>query len=166
MTQDDRNIAFPQGPFLSAAFLCETVLREASGVTSAIRIVDRINHGVVGPELRTEMAPFEYSLFLYLALKSGSARGPMELIIRLEDPSVTSKPIHTQTINFEGDDERGSNIIAELRLQLSFQGLHWFDVFLDGVRITRIPLRVVYLPQIRQAPPGPPGSGQGESEGR
>ena len=158
MTQDERSIAFDQGPFLSAAFLCEKVLVEANGVTSAIRIIDRINHGVIGPELKTEMEPFDYSVFLYLALKSGSARGGMELVIRLEDPSATSKPIHTQTINFEGDDERGSNIIAELRLKLSFQGLHWFDVFLNGVRITRIPLRVVYLPQISQQPPGRPQS--------
>lgn len=165
MTQDERSIAFSQGPFLSAAFLCEKVLREADGVTSAIRIVDRINRGTIGPELKRDMDPFEYNLFLYLSLKSGSARGTMELVIRLEDPSATSKPVHTQTINFEGDDERGANIIADLRLRLSLQGLHWFDIFLDGVRITRIPLRVVYLPQIRQAPPGPPGSGPEESEG-
>lgn len=157
MTQDERNIAFSQGPFLSAAFLCEKVLVEGDGVTSAIRIVDRVNHVVIGPELKREMEPFDHSLFLYLTFKSGSARGPMDLNIRLEDPSGTSKSPLTQTINFEGDDERGVNIVAELRLRLELAGLHWFDIILDGVRVTRIPLRVVYSPQVRQVP-GQPGS--------
>ena len=164
MTQEERDIAFSQGPFLSAAFLCEKVLREVDGVTSAIRIIDRITHSTIGPELKREMEPFDHNLYLYLALKSGSARGGMELVIRLEDQSGASKTLFTQTINFEGDDERGTNIIAEFRLRITLQGLHWFDIVLDGVRITRIPLRVVYTPQIRQIP-GQPGSEPGGSRG-
>jgi len=166
LAKDPPTVAYSQGPFLNAAFLCEKVLREANGVTSAIRIVDRINRGIIGPELKRDMEPFEYNLFLYLSLKSGSARGPMELVIRLEDPSGTSKSVSTQTLNFEGDDERGATLVADLRLQLSLPGLHWFDIVLDRVRITRIPLRVVYQPQIRQARTGQPESGPGESEGQ
>ena len=157
MTQENPSVPFSQGPFLSAAFLCEKVLIEGDGVTSAIRIVDRINHGVVGPELKKEMEPFDHSLFLYLAFKAGSARGPMDLNIRLQDPSGSSKSPFSQTINFEGDDERGANVIAELKLRIDLAGLHWFDIVLDGARVTRIPLRVVYLPQVRQTP-GQPGS--------
>lgn len=161
MTQDNPNVPFSQGPFLSAAFLCEKVLQEKDGVTSVIRIVDRINRAVIGPELKTEMEPFDHNLFLYLTFKAGKARGPMELNIRLEDPSGASKSPLTQTVNFEGDDERGVNIVADFRLRIQLPGLHWFDIFLDRVRVTRIPLRVLYSPQIRQIP-GQPKSGQEE----
>ncbi|MCH8296880.1 MAG: hypothetical protein IH873_02320 [Chloroflexi bacterium] len=155
MTQDNPSVPFSQGPFLGAAFLCEKVLQEKDGVISAIRIVDRITRNAIGPELKKEMDPFDHNLFLYLMFKAGSARGPMELNIRLEDPSGASKSPFTQTINFEGDDDRGANIVAELRLKIEMPGLHWFDVVLDGVRLTRTPLRVIYLPQIRQTPARP-----------
>lgn len=161
MTQNNLSVAFSQGPFLGAAFLCEKVLREADGVISAIRIVDRINRSTIGPELRKEMEPFDHNLFLLLMFKSGSARGGMELIIRLEDPSGASKSPLTQTINFEGDDERGTNVVADLRLRIEMAGLHWFDIVLDDVRVTRIPLRVVYLPQVRRTR-GQPESGPEE----
>ena len=142
---------FNQGPHLAAAFLCEKVLREADGVVSAIRIVDRVNHTVVGPNPPEEMEPFDYEFTLFISFKAGSARGPMALEIRAQKPSGTSSSPFRQTVNFEGDDERGVNVIGSLKLRLDMAGLHWFDVFLDGHRVTRIPLRVVYLPQITQA---------------
>lgn len=39
------------GPFLSAALLCEKVLVEQDGIKSAIRIIDRVTHAVLGPTL-------------------------------------------------------------------------------------------------------------------
>ena len=43
------NIPFDQGPYLSAALLCEKVLEEKDGVKSAIRIIDRVTRTVTGP---------------------------------------------------------------------------------------------------------------------
>ena len=37
-----RNPAY--GPYLNAAFLCEKILEEKSGVLSAIRIIDRVTY--------------------------------------------------------------------------------------------------------------------------
>ena len=147
---------FNQGPYLSAAFFCERVLTERDGVASAIRIVDRVNRTVIMPDPPDVMEPFDYQLFLFVSFKAGKARGPMPLEIRMEKPSGTSPRPSRQTVNFEGDDERGVNVIAEMTMRLDVAGLYWFDVQLDGQRVTRIPLRVVYLPQISQTsvPPG------------
>ena len=151
---------FSQGPYLAAAFLCEKVLMEADGVASAIRIVDRVNHTVAGPEPPVEMEPFNYQIMLFLSFKSGSARGPMALEIRMERPSGESPNPSRVTINFEGDDERGVNRVTTMNLTLSMPGLYWFDVSLDGHRITRVPFRVVYLPQITQAQAANPPEGE------
>ena len=141
---------FESGPYLSAAFLCERVLIEADGVKSAIRIVDRINHQPVVSETAAGMEPFDFRLFLLLRFKSGSARGPMQLEVRFVKPSGESPPPLKQTVNFEGEDDRGIDIVARFDLKLDQAGLFWFDVLLENERVTRIPLRVVYLPRIRQ----------------
>ena len=143
-------MAFESGPYLSAAFLCEKVLKEENGVKSAIRIVDRVTRTVVLPQPPQTMEPFDYQIFLFLRFKSGSARGPMSLKVRIIKPSGESPTPIEQTINLEGEDDRGIDIVGNMNLKLELAGLYWFDVFLDGDRITRIPLKIVYLPQVRQ----------------
>ena len=143
-------IPFSQGPFLAAAFLCETVLTEANGMASVIRIMDRLNHTVVGPEPPDIMEPFDYRLTVFMSFKAGAARGPMVLELRFQKPSGESPTPFRQTVLFEGDDERGVQIVGALNLRIETPGLHWFDAYLDNQRVTRIPLRVTYIPQIRQ----------------
>ena len=152
---------FEGGPYLAAAILCEKILVEADGVKSAIRIIDRINHTVVGPDPPKAMEAFDYQLNLLLKFKSGMARGPMSLEVRFMKPSGESPSPTRQTVNFEGEDDRGVDIIANLQLKLDQAGLHWFDISLEGERVTRVPLRVVYLSQVRQvtAPPEGPSPG-------
>jgi hypothetical protein len=140
-------MAFEGGPYLSAALLCEKVLAEAEGVKSAIRIIDRITRTAVGPEPPEQMKPFTHQLYFLVRLKSGSARGPKNLEIRLTKPSGESPPSARQTVNFEGEDDRGLDVVAEMQMELDQVGLYWFDVYLDNERLTRVPLRVVYLRQ-------------------
>ena len=147
MTQE---VDFSQGPFLSAAFLCETVLQERDGRNSPIRILDRITRTVVDPEPPEIMAPFKYQMSLYVGFKSGSARGPMMLEVRMQKPSGDSPSPFTQELNFEGDDERGVNIVGNLNIEFETPGLYWFDVQLGGQRVTRIPLRIIYSRGISQ----------------
>ena len=145
MTTDVPRALFHDGPHLQAAFLCERVLVERDGVKSVIRIIDRVTHTVVSPDPPQEMEPFDYRLWLFLSFKSGSARGSHDLKVRLVRPSGESPAPFTQTILFEGDDERGNDVIADLNIRLTDTGLYWFDVRLNDVRVTRIPLRVVYM---------------------
>ncbi len=152
---------FENGPYLEAALLCEKLLHEVDGVKSIIRVIDRVTRQAVGPNPPIEMEPFEYGMFLYIRFKSGAARGPMTLQIRLVKPSGESPPSTTNTIIFEGEDDRGVDIGAEMRLKFDQVGVYWFYIILNDINVTRIPFRVVYIPQVIQIARGggnpPPG---------
>ena len=151
---------FSGGPFLEAAFLCEKVLQELDGVKSAIRIIDRVTRQA--PSM--EMEPFEYELTLFIRLKSGSARGAMTLNIRLIKPSGESPNPAMSTILFEGEDDRGADVVVATKMRIDQVGLYWFVISLRDVELTRIPLRIIYLPVLTQTLPGganPPPAGPG-----
>ncbi len=142
---------FSRGPYLAAALLCEKVLQESNGVKSIIRIVDRATRTPpVGSDSASEMSPFKCDLFLYLRFKSGSARGAMRLQIKLVKPSGESPSPLQQMINFEGEDDRGVDIVTEMKLELDQTGVFWFHIILNDFEITRLPFRVIYMPQIIQ----------------
>jgi hypothetical protein len=148
---------FARGPYLEAALLCEKVLAEQDGVKSVIRIVDRVIRQMSGPTIPMEMDPFEYELSFFVRFKSGSARGPMTLQVRMTKPSGESPSPVSSTIIFEGEDDRGVDIVMAMRIKFDQVGLYWFSVSLGEVEVTRIPLRIVYIPQITQTPPGSGG---------
>ena len=150
MPEDESTVPPLLGPFLGASFLCEKVLLESDGVASVIRIVDRLIHQPLADDPHGAMEPFPHELSLFLMFKAGAARGPMSLEVRLEKPSGESGAPFLQTVNFEGDGDRGINVITKVNASWDMPGLYWFDVLLDGSRVTRIPLRVVYSPRIRQ----------------
>lgn len=136
-----------RGPYLSAAFLCEKVLEEKDGVKSAIRIVDRVSHTVACPEPPTKMPPLRYPLCLYIRLKSGAARGPMPLRITLVKPSGESHAPMEFTLVFEGEEDRGVDVVGNMQIEFEMPGIYWFQVELDGKPLTQIPLRIIYVPQ-------------------
>ena len=152
MSQDTVQIAYHDGPFLAAAFLCEKVLIENDGVKSAIRIIDRTTRTVAQPNPPAEMEPFDHQLVLFLKFKIGRARGPYDLSVRLIKPSAESSEILLQTINFEGEDHRGVDVDINLSMKLEMPGHYWLDISLSSVRMTRVPFQVVYQP-IRRGPP-------------
>ena len=156
MAKEERH-PFERGPYLAAAVLCERVLTEQDGVNSLIRIVDRITHTATGPEPPLTLQPFSYPLWLYISFKSGSARGVKDLIIRIQKPSGDSPPAQALPVNFEGEDDRGANLIVQLQLEIDVVGVWWFDISLDGVHVTKLPLRIIDMRQ--QAKLAPPGQG-------
>ena len=83
---------------------------------------------------------------LLVRFKSGAARGAHQLRVLIEKPSGESSSIINQAILFEGEDDRGADIVGGLTLDMT--GLYWFDIHLNEVRITRVPLRIVYLPRV------------------
>ena len=147
------------GPFLTAACLCEKVLVEQDGVKSAIRIIDRITRAVVGPEPPPEMEPFDYDLTFLIKLKSGWARGIFPVRLELVKPSGERPAPFTQNVLFEGDEDRGIDIVGHMRVRFDQTGIHWIHVYVGDRHFTQIPFRIIYMPQIRQlqAPTdGPP----------
>lgn len=148
---------FERGPYLSAAILCEKVLIEQDGVKSAIRIVDRINRTAVGENPPSEMEPFDYSLTLLLKFKSGWARGVQTIKVQISKPSGDMMPEMTRGVLFEGEEDRGVDIVGNLNLKLDQTGIYWVFIYLDDIKVTQIPFRVIYVPQARR------GRGRGDS---
>lgn len=137
-------------PYVQVAAFCQVALREAEGNLSLIRVADR--QLVVGET--KEMQPFNVQLTLVVILKSGNMQGSATLTVRPETPSGAQLPAFNSTVLFEGL-ERGVGIVSPVAFFVQETGLYWFDVLVDEVLLTRIPLRILYQqgPQISIGPP-------------
>lgn len=132
------------GPYVGAAFLCETVIEDKTGAHSSIRVIDRLTVNS-GPQAPAVMPSVGFSANLVVMVKSGRARGRSEVTIRPESPAGIKLQEMRLPIQLEGE-ERGSQLQVKFDLELADEGLYWFDILLDGAMMTRIPLRVVYQP--------------------
>lgn len=130
----------PGGPHLTAALICERVLNEQDGVSSVIRMIDRV---FFAADEDGEPIDPKYPFMLFVNFKSGSARGSYTIGIEMEKPSGERLPLLTAPVLLEGE-ERGVNLILQVMFEPDQQGLYWYDVLFQGNRVTRIPLRVVY----------------------
>jgi hypothetical protein len=149
----------PRGPYLTAAVLCEKVLREQDGVLSAIRMVDQVTQAATGPEVPAQMPPMTVNLTALLVIRSGEARGRHTISVRPEDPSGVRSQAADVSVQFLGED-RGPSLLLDVALEVTQEGLYWIDVILnDQTLLTRMPLRVIYQPQ-RTGPPPPPSDPQ------
>jgi uncharacterized protein DUF6941 len=138
---------------LSMAIFCEKVLREADNVLSIIRVVDRLN--VFGPT--PEMAIVQpVPLIILVVFKSGFLRGKQKVVIRPISPTGKDMSEMSFPMLFEGDDERGNALMANLNMALTEEGLFWFDVYLNDEMVTRMPLRVAYQQTGFATPSGNP----------
>lgn len=145
---------FEKGPYLEAALLCEKILQEAGDIKSLIRIIDRVTRQVPVTDPAAEMQPFDWSMILFIRFKSGEARGPMTLGVKIINPLGESPVPVKQTILFEGEEDRGVDICIDLRMTFQKSGLYWFVVSLNDQEVTRIPFKVIYIPLIIQTAPG------------
>ncbi len=149
-----------QGPYITA-LLCEKVLEEKDGIKTAVRIIDRVTHVRVGPDPPSTLPPFDYQLALFMKLTSGATRGLYSIVVRLVAPSGDSNEVIRQAINFEGDDDRVGDLVCKMKLRFEMAGVYWFEIFLDDRGktdlLTRLPFRVIYMPQIRPGSSTIPG---------
>jgi len=132
------------GPYLAAALLCEKVLVEQDGVKTVIRIVDRIIHGIADENPPEVMQPFNYELTLFIVLKNGRAKGSHPLRIVIERPDGDMKTLFQETVFFEGDMDRGCDLICRMMMGFSIEGIYWIKVLFNEKSLTRIPLRIIY----------------------
>ena len=131
----------PDGPYLALAVICERVLIEKDEVLSLVRIFDRWI--VKGTFL--EMPPTLIQLALVVSLKSGRFRGKTHVLIKPTSPGGKDLPMFQNSIEFgEKSDEQGANVVTSLAFVAEEEGIYWFDVLLDSLRLTKIPLRLAY----------------------
>jgi hypothetical protein len=139
-------MAFEAGPYVSTAVLCERMLEEKDGVVTLVRIIDRLIVAAQGPDAPATLPPTRVSVVAVIWLRSGSALGRHVLKLRPEKPSGTQLEVTELSVHFEGE-ERGSRTLGNIALTADEEGLYWFDVLLDEVLLTRIPLRIMYQRQ-------------------
>jgi len=141
------------GPYLQAALICEKVLIEQDGVKSAIRMVDRVTRTVASPAPPEDMPPFNFEFVLLLKFKAGRARGVHAVKLQPVKPSGEFMPPLINNVFFEGEDDRGVDIVTPTVFSLDQSGTYWIRVYLDDDEVTRIPFKVIYMPQV--IPPRP-----------
>ena len=127
-------------PHLAVAVFCEKVLKEADGVLSIIRIVDRFRVRGTTPEMGRQTI---HSTGV-IVFRAGFMRGKTTISIKPQSPSKKEMPSIDIPVLFEGDDERGVVIAAETNFEVDEEGLFWFDLAVMGETVTRMPLRVEY----------------------
>lgn len=130
------------GPHLQAALICERVLQEQDGIISVIRHIDRVIF-VVGPD--GDLVQPQHPITFLVSFKSGSARGSYNVEIHREKPSGEQDAVLSAPVFFEGE-ERGVNLVVAAAFAPDQAGLYWYDVYFEGTRVTRIPLRAIYQP--------------------
>jgi hypothetical protein len=135
----------PGGPYLSVATICERVLTEQDGVLSAIRMVDRITFG-----LGDDGQPInpQYPITMLVVLRAGAARGTFNLEIRREGPSGEDLAVLGAPVHLDGGEDRGASVVIGTVFAPDHAGLYWYDVYFEGERLTRMPLRAVFQPQM------------------
>jgi len=136
------------GPHLHIAAFCEKVLSEGS-VVSLIRVIDRFI--VSGPT--AEMLPAPLSFFLVISFKAGFVRGKHIIKVVPIAPSGQELPGIEIPQLFEGDDDRGVMVAAQLNFWAQEEGTYWFNLYFEAALMTRMPLRIVYQQQGTSAGP-------------
>jgi len=137
------------GPYLNAAFLCERVLTETDGVNSAIRIIDRLTFQASTEAIDTPMPPHDYHLTLFLMLKTGQAPGLTKIEILLQKPDNFKFSAISRNVNLERPEDKGINIRNNLKLTFDQPGVWWFHIKIKDEERTRVPLEIIWLPQLK-----------------
>jgi hypothetical protein len=135
---------------LHVATFCEKVLREADGVNSIIRMVDRF---IVQGDSE-EMPPVVLQFTVYISFKSGFMRGKQKIAMRPKSPDGNDMPGMDFPVLFEGDNDRGVALTFPVRWAVQEEGTFWWEVFLNDELVTSMPLRVIYQRMKMPTPSG------------
>lgn len=137
------------GPYLGAALFCEKVLQEKDGVNSAIRIIDRVTHTFIPQDPSQQFMPFSYQVSLLLILKTGENPGLTKVKVIPTKPTNEKLPEWKQSINLERPSNRGATINMNMTITFDQPGVWWFEILVNGISRTKIPLEVIALPRAK-----------------
>ena len=155
------------GPYLAAAIYCERAIEDKQdGAFSAIRIVDQLNIRLspdAPPGFPSREHPIPMSLSGLLCFKTGETGGG-EHALRLvaHSPSGKAQVLYEENLILTPQPHGGANLRLNTVVLVQEGGLFWLDVFLDGKRLTRMPLQITV--ERGEAPPNPPPGQQKTSQ--
>lgn len=131
-------------PHLAVAVFCEEILEEKNGLSSIIRMLDVISvkpPPTQAPEVGGKAQKPAVPALIFLAFKSGDAKGEYDVHIEMVLPDGKRERLAGSSLNFPGGGF-GMNIKAKVIAPIAEEGLVWYDVLVDGVLVTRMPLEV------------------------
>lgn len=128
------------GPYLQMAVLCEKVHIDPDGSASILRVTDQLAIRGDGPNGNWSMAKQVITLSLALSFNPGTSRAKHTVRVRPSDEGAVA-PDRELELDFSGTNRSG-NLVLPLELEITSDGLYWFDVYLDGSLVTRVPLHV------------------------
>jgi hypothetical protein len=135
--------ADPQGPFVAAALLCQSVTPRDDGSVDIGGIVDGLAISRrQSPADPLALAPHALvELTALVSVRAGSLRGPHRLGLRGTFPSGRPGAELERPVELT-DDRPGANLVVPLEIPVFEAGLHLFDVVFDGELLTRMELHI------------------------
>jgi len=130
-------------PLLLAAIPCDQVLRDRDGTVSVIRAIDQVRVEAEGGDPPAAMPMTRLRQAVFLSFLSDDYVGPATLTITWFPPGGGSHAVAEQALDFLGENHK-INVIGQLRLVTDQVGLHWFDVAINGHRLTRFAIDIDY----------------------
>ncbi len=135
------------GPFLGAAFFCESLIEDTNKRMSAIGIVDgtliTIPHNAPA-DIPSKSNPFLVVQNFLLLFRSGDSPGRHILKIVVEQPDGKRKAVGQQDIFLSDVPYGGCHVKSQAAFKVFSGGVFWVDVFLDGKRFTRMPFNITF----------------------
>jgi hypothetical protein len=153
------------GPFLACAVFCDSVLRGEDGTMTAVRMIDKVTLTI--PASAPQNVPSEENALLtsvegLIGFKKGDAGTKHKVKLVMNAPSGKSKELKEQLAEFRSELHSGYNLRIKTTIAVTETGLYWLDVYLDSVRMTRMPLLIT----VNRAEPEPPAAAKPETRRR
>lgn len=133
----------PDGPYLLLAALCQRAQQDQYGSLSIINVLEQLVVGSDAADAPERMPTFRFQANLAVSMAAGDVRGVRTLSIVPHQPSGERLDAVSQPVEFKGQDQRVT-FISNVSMDMTHEGIYWFEVRLDGRLMTQIPLRVTY----------------------
>ncbi len=148
------NTAGSDGPWLQIAAFCERTLNEKDGVISLIRVIDQITtRGSVVPDKPNAMPASAIAVSAVIAIKAGTSGSPLaKHVLTVNGFSPSGRKMEGSDLELPfvfptSEGNAGAQILVNMNMEVDEVGVYWFDVVVDGHRLTRMPLKIAYVTQ-------------------
>lgn len=134
------------GPFLTAAFFCESVSTDDDGAITIHRLVDALEFQIPAeapPGFPSANSPVIAQRVFYLCFKTDGQEDRYQVKIVCEHPDGTGSVVFNGPLEIE-PMHNGCSLALELTMAFDRPGKRWYRVELDGQMVTRAPLLVFF----------------------
>ncbi len=131
------------GPYLLMAVLCQTAQQDQYGSFSVVNVLEQLVAGTSDPNAPEQMPTFRFQGDLAISIASGKSSGSHTVsVVPIQPDGERLDPV-TQRIKLKGNDHRAT-VVSNVSIDITQEGVYWFNVTLDDRPLTRIPLRIRY----------------------